>query len=285
MPDLDEQGKSRLRRKWDVLQRRATADKRILPDFFIAGVQKAGTTSLYSYMAQHPQILPALKKEIYYFAERFTRGQRWYRSHFPTRRERDALSAQLGLPVLTGESTPYYIYHPLALQRIHAMIPQARLVILLRNPTERAYSHYNHAVKRGEEPLGSFEAALDAEEARLAGEVERLINEPGYHSYSHKFQSYLAPGRYIEQLRVVAQYFDREQCLIMDCRELYSDPQAVCDKVADFLGLQAATIPDLGVRNATPSSAIDPAVKQRLDSYFEPWNRELYAYLGEDLGW
>lgn len=285
MPDLDEQGKPRLQRKWDVLLRRATAHTRILPDFFIVGAQKAGTTSLYSYMAQHPQVLPALKKEIYFFAERYPRGLRWYRSHFPTARERDRLSKRLGLPVVTGESTPYYMYHPLAIQRIHSLLPEARLIVLLRNPTERAYSHYNHAIKRGEEPLDSFEAALDAEEARLAGEVERLVSEPGYHSYSHKFQSYMAPGRYIEQLRIIEKHFPREKYLIMDCHQLYTDPQTSCDRVAGFLGLQPARIPDLAVRNATPSSKLDRTVRERLDAYFEPWNRELYEFLGEDLGW
>jgi len=110
------------------------------------GAQKAGTSSLYSYMVQHPQVLPAARKEIHYFDRHYDKGLRWYRRHFPLR-------ARLSSERLSGEASPYYLFHPHAPRRIAETLPDARILMLLRNPANRAISHYFHEARVGREKL------------------------------------------------------------------------------------------------------------------------------------
>ena len=140
---------------------------RKLPDFLIVGVMKGGTTSLFRYLVRHPQVLPPFRKEIKYFDCNYINGQNWYQAHFPLKKK------FVGGSKLTGEATPYYIFHPQAPMRIAEALPEAKIIILLRNPIDRAYSHYQHMVRVGREPL-SFEEAIAAEPERLAGEAEKI---------------------------------------------------------------------------------------------------------------
>src|SRR3954470_22907026 len=153
---------------------RRTAGRRMLPTFLISGAQRCGTTSMYKTLSQHPQVLPAvLHKGVHYFDTSFGRGLDWYRGHFPTRAAARRVAEAVGVPegrVITGESSPYYMFHPMAGRRIAATLPDARLIILLRDPVERAYSAFTHESARGFEDL-SFERALAVEQERLDGEV------------------------------------------------------------------------------------------------------------------
>jgi len=104
---------------------------------------------------------------------------------------------------LTFESSPYYLFHPLALDRIAADLPDVKLVVLVRDPVERAYSAHAHEAARGYEDL-SFAAALEAEEGRLDGEVERLLGDPAYESHAHRHQAFRSRGEYAVQLERAA---------------------------------------------------------------------------------
>src|SRR5215470_750369 len=130
--------------------RRATASARALPDFLIIGAQKAGTTSLYAYLTAHRDVRPAGRKEVHYFDLGFTAGaelgEGWYRSMFPLRARLALDGRRTGRPVRTGEASPYYLFHPAAPQRAAALVPEARLLVLVRDPVERAWSHYRHEV-------------------------------------------------------------------------------------------------------------------------------------------
>jgi hypothetical protein len=161
------------------------------PDFAIIGTQRGGTTSLHAYLRAHPLVRTPSTKELHYITDRFVRGRDWYAGQFP---------AQLGPGELTGESTPYALFHPLAPQRLRAVAPNVKLIVLLRNPVERAYSHYLLERSRGDESL-SFAEALAADAARLAGEEDRLLADPTYVSVTHKHASYLARGDYAPQLK------------------------------------------------------------------------------------
>jgi len=166
-----------------------------LIDFLIIGAQRCGTTSLYSYMVLHPQISSAKNKEVHYFDIFFYKGLDWYLSQFPS------LSSN-NKNLITGESSPYYIFHPLAAKRIFKIIPKVKLIVLLRNPVERAYSHYHHIVKLGHESL-TIEEAIKSEKERLDGETEKILS--GEFSFNHQHYSYLARGIYVDQL---IQYFE-----------------------------------------------------------------------------
>ncbi len=183
-----------------------SADRRCRPDFLVIGTKRGGTTSLYKYLLAHPAVLstfprPARVKGTYYFDEEFSRGDDWYFSHFPLRTTRSIAEALRRHRVVSGEASPYYLYHPLAAQRAASTVPGARVIALVRNPVDRAFSNYKERRANGVEPLDSFGAALDAEAERLAGEEERLIADPTATSTAHRHHSYVDQGRYVTGLR------------------------------------------------------------------------------------
>jgi hypothetical protein len=272
----------RPRRLWEVAYRHMTAGRRVLPDFIIVGVMKGGTTSLYSYLLQHPQVLPALKKEVHFFDLNHQRGINWYRAHFATRGE---VSRQRHPSrIVTGEASPYYCFHPHAIRRIAEMAPAAKLILLLRNPVERARSHYYHQVRQGRETL-SLELALEQESVRLRGEVDRMLKDESYYSYNHQHYSYSTRGVYVDQLKQVEKYFSPDRILVLHSQDLFRDVQKAYDQVLQFLGLDPWTVRDAAPRHAGAYDRSSPAVDVRLRRFFAPHNQRLYEHLGKDLGW
>ena len=125
----------------------ATAGRRVLPDFLIAGAKRGGTTSLWKWLQQHPGVLPMFPavqqiKSPHFFDIHWTRGERWYRSHFPTRAAVDRAAGRLGYRPVVGEASPYYMFHPFAPERVAATAPDAKVIMLLRDPVDRAYSNF-----------------------------------------------------------------------------------------------------------------------------------------------
>ena len=184
----------------------ATSRWRPLPDFLIIGAHRAGTTSLHDALFRHPCIVPNFPrlqriKGVRFFDEHFYRGTDWYRSHFATSASRRVLERLRGAPILAGEASPYYLFHPLAAERAFAVVPAAKLIVLLRDPVDRAYSHWRRERREGREPLERFEDAIAAEDGRLAGEVERIAASDRYYSYAHENFSYLTQGLYADGLQ------------------------------------------------------------------------------------
>ena len=138
-----------VRNALQTLPRLVTAPQHALPDFLLLGAQKAGSTSLYVHLMQHPQIIGVARKELHFFDYKSALGSWWYRTNFPTKAEMAQRSAALGKPVLTGEASPYYLFHPHAARRIARLLPDVKLIALLRNPVDRAFSHYHHEVRGG----------------------------------------------------------------------------------------------------------------------------------------
>jgi Sulfotransferase domain len=255
---------------------RATASARPLPDFLIIGAQKGGTTALYAYLRRHPAITGPSWKEVSYFDRHYERGEAWYRGNFPNRvRARGKL---------VGEASPSYIFHPLGPERVKALVPEARLVALVRNPVERALSHYHHEVALGREPL-SFEDALDAEEERLRGEKERLAADSSYFSRAWWSHAYKARGRYAEQLERWLAVFPRERLLILPSEDLGGEPERTHARVLDFLGAAPHRLDAYPRVYERQYEAMSAETRKRLAAEFEAPNRRLYELLGRDLGW
>jgi len=251
----------------------ATAGLRPLPDFLILGAQKAGTTALYAYLRWHPEITGPSFKEVSFFDRHYAKGERWYRAHMPVRRRS-----------LVGEASPSYLFHPLAPERVAGMLPGARLIALLRNPVDRAFSHYQHEVALGREPL-SFEDAVDREDERMQGELERMLRDPSYFSLAWWNYTYVARGRYAEQLERWFAAFPREQLLVLFTEELSADTAATYRRVLDFLGVTARdleTYPRIFDRDYAD---MNPGTRARLHKEFENPNRRLASLLGRDLPW
>lgn len=264
--------------------RQLSAPLRLLPDFVILGTQKGGTTSLFAFLLRHPQVLPVLEKEINFFDLHYNRGVLWYRSRFSLRLKKD-IGWLRGQPLHAGEATPYYLFHPQVPQRMRQTLPRAKLIVLLRNPVDRAYSHYQHNVRRGRESL-SFEEAIAQEPQRLAGEGDRLRSEPRYTSFNHRHYSYLSRGLYIDQIRAYEREFPTQQLLILNSDDLFQQPEATFAQVLEFLELSSWTPKAFKAFNTFPHAAnIQPDTRQALVDYFAPHNAALYQHLNRDFGW
>jgi hypothetical protein len=265
-----------------------TSDQRPLPDFLVAGTKRGGTTSLWRYLLEHPlvpRLFPAWNtKTSHYFEENWGRGEVWYRSHFPTVRQRRALERKHGGPTRVGEAAPLYMFHPLAPQRVADLLPDVRLIFLLRDPVERAFSHWKERRTEGKEPL-DFAEALAREEERTAGERERLVADPTYFSEPYDWYTYRARGRYLEHLEPWLARFDREQLLFLPSETLYREPAATYARVLEFLGLPPHQLDRFEVFNDRRSSAMDPAIRAELTAYFAPHNDALAARLGMTFDW
>jgi hypothetical protein len=272
-------------RRWGMV----TADLRPPPDFLIIGTKRGGTTSLHDYLLRHPAVLPLFPrpekvKGTYFLDEGWTRGRRWYLSHFPTRLTRAMVARRIGEPPLAGEATPYYLFHPLAPRRARELAPDARIVVLLRDPVERAFSHYKERRKHDTDPL-PFAEAIEAEPDRLAGEEERIVAEPGYASYAHRHWSYATQGRYLTGLRRWLDAYPAEQVLILRSEDLFATPHEVYAEVLAHLGLSPRPLVGAEQLNAEPSREMDAGVRRRLEDLLRDDVAELEAFLGRDLGW
>jgi sulfotransferase family protein len=252
----------------------ATSFARTLPDFLILGAQKAGTTALYSYLRRHAQIGGPIWKEVSYFDRHYPRGTAWYRGQFPLRNDGR----------IAGEASPGYLFHPLAPERVRQTVPDAKLIVLLRDPIDRALSHYHHEVALGREPL-SFEEAIDAEPDRTRGEEERLVREPGYFSHAWWDYTYLARGRYAEQVERWLAVFPREQMLMLASEDLAVQPADVHGRVLEFLGRSPHELESYPRVYEQNYAEMSPDTRRRLAAEFAEPNARLYELLGRDFGW
>jgi hypothetical protein len=268
---------------WHML----SASRRPLPDFLIVGAQRSGTTSLYRYLLDHPQVLPAIpSKGVHYFDMHHTRSLRWYRSHFPTEAARRRCERESGAPVITGEGSPYYLFHPHGPARAAAAVPGARVIAMLRDPVERAYSHYQQEYARGFEDADTFERALELEPGRLAGERERMLADPAYDSRAMQHHAYVARGEYVDQVKAWRERFPAERVLVICYERFFADPQAEYAEVLRFLGLpDPAEPPRFKAYNARPAGGMTDETRARLRAHFAEPNRRLEEFLGVGMGW
>jgi len=265
--------------------RTATSPWRSLPHFIIIGAQRSGTTSLFTYLRNHPHIVPPVTKEVHYFDLHFHRDILWYLAHFPTVRRLRQREETLGGRVLTGEASPYYLFYPPAPGRIAQLLPGVKLIATLRNPITRAYSHYHVEIQRACETL-SFPQALQAEEQRLAGELEKVLADGRYRSFTRWHCSYLAKGIYADQLPVWLNLFPREQFLILRYEDLCTRREDTLARLCAFLDvpyLDSVPYVQKGQRSYLPLD--DPATRRWLADYFRPHNQRLYKLLGVDFEW
>jgi Sulfotransferase domain len=275
----------RLLRSYGLL----TAGLRTGPDFVVIGAKRGGTTSFYNYLLSHPGIAPLFPgrqriKGVHFFDSGYARGERWYRSHFPLAIGSRHLARPWMSHPLAGEASPYYLFHPLAAERLARQVPDVRLLVVLRDPVERAYSHYKERVRHGGETL-AFEAAIEAEPARLRGEAERIAAEPGYLSYEHENHSYLAQGRYLDMLPRWFGLFGRDQFFITASEDFYADPERVTGQAWAFLGLPPARLTSRKRFNYHPAPDLAAATRRRLADGFTEHNLGLEKVLGRELPW
>ena len=253
-----------------------------LPDFIIIGAQKSGTTALHNYLSEHPQVLPVARKEVHFFDINYDKGADWYRRQFIDPRSLNGRASVRKM--VSGEATPYYLFHPLAAERIAQTVPDAKLIALLRDPVSRAYSHYQHNLRRENETL-SFPDAIQRELEMVAGEQERLEEGSIAKSRAHQGYSYLSRGQYAEQLERYFALFPSGQILIRSSEEFFSDAGRTVGQILDFLGIEPFQLDSWEVPNAGNYDRDAIPEAEFLRRYFEPHNARLYELIGRDLGW
>jgi len=266
-----------------------TSDFRMSPDYFIIGTKRGGTTSLARWLLDHPGIRPLFpaketRKGTYFFDVNYDRGEAWYRSHFPTRRSHQLVELARRRNILVGEATPYYLHHPHAATRARAMVPDAKVIALLRNPIERAHGHWAERFRQGVEYLG-FEDALAAEPGRLAGEEERMIDDPSYVSFAHQHFSYADQGRYARGLMRWLNAYPSQNVLVLRAEDLYADPMAVYLQVLRFLGLESHRPSELKAWNLKSKSPLSSDIREQLQDLLAPDIAQTEAVLGRSMDW
>jgi len=262
--------------------RLATSSLRLLPDFIIIGAQKSGTTSLFEYLARHPQVKPSFTKEVHFFdggknpeIDTFAKGTSWYRAHFP-------FNTGERRRFITGEASPLYLFNPLAPERIFNLVPEVKLIALLRNPVERAISHYFHEKRKGRELLPAHEA-FQAEESR----IEAALEQHNYKSLNFIHHSYLKRGIYAEQLDRYLHLFDKQQLLLIKSEDFFSNPGQVLAKACRFLNINNKyEFANLKPRNIGYNKhSVEDSVRDYLIQYYRPHNQRLCNLLNQKISW
>lgn len=251
-------------RNWRFKLRRFSAHKRALPDFVVIGVPKSGTTSMFQYLAGHDQVLPPIQKEIYFFDRYHDKGQSWYQRFFPLRKELQ------NRHLITGEASPYYFYGEQVPGRIHKINPQIKLILVLRDPVERAWSHFRHNVKHGVEPR-SFADAIHAE---INGERPQEI----------RFR-YLENGRYADFVDSWNDQFDSSQLLVLESAKFFGETHSSMNRVAEFLNIRPFPTSEFSAANVgSGSSEIPQQESKLLAEHFADSNHRLIQQLGNEFG-
>jgi hypothetical protein len=239
-----------------------------LPDFVVLGTQRGGTSFFYRLLTKHPLVRGAAAKELHFFDNKFSEGVGWYRRCFSEGKRID------GQRTITGEASPKYLFDPQVPERMVRIVPDARLIALLRNPVDRAYSHYQLEVGRGREAR-SFEEATQEEMTSAKGEGN-TVDVP---------HAYLRRGLYAEQLERFSFFANRERLLVVKSENLFTRRLEVLERVLTFLKLppfESTLAPPAGRTTYEPMT---PDTRRRLEGFFAPHNERLYDLLSTDFGW
>ena len=243
-----------------------TYRQRMSPDFLIIGAQKGGTSSLFYYLKFHPQVVRPIKKEIHYFNLFYDKGIKWYLAHFPLTSEGK----------ITGEASPDYLYHPLSAQRVKALNPQMKIIVLMRNPIKRAYSAYQMNKRMGIDHRETFEDAVNYEMSH----PDKKSDEYTYDQ--HNF-FYFERGKYAEQLETWSDHFDSDQIHVVDSASFFKQTNDELIKIYDFLGIERVLPDNLKAMNVGKYPPISDELYTNLKAYFredlalvkDKWNVEI----------
>jgi hypothetical protein len=258
------------------LWRSGTQRYRQMPSAVIVGAGKAGTTQLYSYLIRHPRCFGGRTKEIHYFSKFSDRPLRWYRSQFPIARQ---LAKVRGLCI---EASPSYLQSPEALQRMRDVLPEAKVIALLRDPVARAFSNYQHEKLRHREARTFLEVVRETIAADSAGPDYRRPLWPNGGSAGN----YISRGYYAMHIEALWRIYPREQVLIVDSAELFADTNAICQRVFAFMGVEQFDMQPGKIYNrGFYREVLDQEAADLLREHYRPHDQRLTELLGRPLSW
>lgn len=250
---------------------------KLKPSFLIIGAQKAGTSSLFNYLGQHPDITLPSKKELHFFDLQYDKGIEWYESLFP-----EGINYE---NQITGEASPYYLFHPLAPEYVRYHYPEIKLIILLRDPVDRAYSHFQMERKRNAEPEPSFTLAIEMENIRISGEEQKILNREILSGTKFQHWSYMKRGLYGQQLQRWLGFFPREQFLIIRSEDFFSSTLLWMQQIHTFLGIRDIPPANLSPVNSNKYPELPVSVKDKLKDYFHDDGLLLQKLAGNNFVW
>ena len=257
----------------------------VLPDFYIIGTQKGGTSSLYDYLITHPSIEPCYTKEPSYFDRYFERGLHWYKVSFPFKLHKFIKINFFKKNFLTGEASVRYLDHPFAPQRIKEITPDAKFIILLRNPISRSFSQYSRVKGNNRENL-SFKEAFLNESKRTKDDFKKIYENPLYYADSYFTYSYFERGLYVDKIKRWMEVFPKEQFLIIQSEEFFKNPSKTYNDVLEFLGLKLFSLKKFEIKGkVNKNRTIDDDFRNELVDYYKPHNQKLYDFLGKSFDW
>ena len=255
----------------------------LLPDFYILGGQKCGTTSMFVYLSKHPGILSPSSKDIRFFDKYFSKGVNWYKINFPLKLTK-FFTRKKHSKILTGEGTERYLDHPFAPQRIKEITPDAKFIILLRNPISRSFSQYSRVKGNNRENL-SFKEAFLNESKRTKDDFKKIYENPLYYADSYFTYSYFERGLYVDKIKRWMEVFPKEQFLIIQSEEFFKNPSKTYNDVLEFLGLPSHDLKTYEPIRKQKKSILKKQTQQKLQNYFKPHNEKLYNFLGKKFDW
>ena len=252
-----------------------TASSRVLPNFIIIGTVRSGSTSLYYNICEHPSVLTAAYDEIGYFDSNFHLGTNWYRSMFPKKSSVDEIKNETGFGI-TGEDTPFYFWKEEVPKRIHELIPNCKLLTILRNPIDRAYSNYNLGIRLGTEK-SSFEDSIDNE--------MKCLGKNTFRECIDQRQSYLSKGMYEKQVKNWLEIFPREQIHFLSTEEMERNPVKTLQKIFNFLEISDYKIQNPQKQKSADYKKMDFKTRELLSEYYRPYNKKFFGLIKQEFDW
>ncbi len=252
-----------------------TASSRVLPDFIIIGTVRSGSTSLYYNICEHPSVVEAAYDEIGYFDSNYHLGENWYRSMFPTQKIMNKIREDTGYSI-TGEDTPFYFWKKEVAERILSDMPETKLIVILRNPVDRAYSNYNLAVRENNEKL-TFEEAIDEE--------MEFLSKNSFRDTVDRFRSYLTKGIYVNQIKPWLDVFSREQLHFLSTEQMKNEPCETLDLVFKFLSVPSYDIKNLQERKLANYKKMNENTREQLIKYYKSYNKEFFGIINQKFEW
>jgi len=257
-----------------------TSPLRVLPNFFVIGPGRTGTTSLYHYLDQHPSLSKSAHDELGFFDVNFHLGLHWYRSLFPSIFTKFRIKLKTHF-FMTYDVTPHYVRRPWIAKRIKKLFPDSKLIIILRNPVDKTYSHYYLSTKSGE--TRTFEEVIEEEMNDIS--KWSIDSKDDYYFATQVENSKLARGFYVEQLPVWFELFSKNQILIISSEELASNTKNVVNDIFQFLNLPEFEIPNIEKVNVSKYPKMNPETRKILIDFFKPYNEQLYKFLNRKFDW
>ncbi len=260
---------------------------RVAPDFIIAGTRKGGTTSLYNYLVQHPQILRAYEKEIRYFDYNSKKPISWYKSHFPFSLYIKTLKKLKKKKIITGEATPNYIYTKKAIKGLSNINPHIKIIFMLRDPVKRAISDYKYAIRRqAKETVNTtFEKTLDLELEKFKTlNIEDIFeNEDSFEIINSKLK-YIGAGLYHYQIKNWLKEFPKSQILIIKSEDFFENPKEVHLKVLNFLGVDVISLGKYkNFLEGKNTLNLEKELYDKLHNLYSVENEKLYELIDKKL--